>query len=324
MNYNLKSSYIILGAAVLLSACSQTEDVPGGFDVENRQIIFRTALPGVTSRANITTEKSLEYFYVTAFDPVNPECRNKRLEHFFDKKINEVNGEGQYVSSECIWPDPGLESDMLTFFAYSPKINVNFEPKNNSTISGNTPTFDFKLQDFRVENDIDKQVDFVTAYATGSMANNIFSGINLNFAHQLARVEVKAWSAHKSCNIEIAGVRIGEIHMTGTFHFKTDNTTGEWSGITDSDKEKVEYIFRKGDKIVTLNKGSNSTSTAAGAVSIMGNKRPDGNDNCAMLLPSNYTGWDLTGGDINNSQKKHVYQRPAQDYRCHTLCRRAT
>ncbi len=299
MNTTIKPTYLFIGAALFLSACSR-DDIPGRVEGEGARIVFRTSLPGLTSRAGIITKENLPYFHVTAFDPADGSkvVGGTLQSNFAYEKIEITEGEDIHTSPDCIWPDPGKESHTVTFFGFYPALEKagGAQLLNASTASA----FDYKLSGFRVEPEIADQVDFVTAYATGSMEENLFSGITLPFAHQLSRIEVKAWSDHKSCDIEIAGVRIGGINMKGTFNFRTDNSCGLWSDF--SDKGIVEYVFREGDKIVSLVKGSASTSTDKGAVSIMGSK-VNGNDNCAMLIPTNYaTGWNAEA-DRNNADK---------------------
>ncbi len=190
-----------------------------------------------------------------------------------------------------------MESNRLAFFAFYPGLEdvAGAKLENASTATA----YDFQLIDYAVTPDIGDQLDFVTAYATGSMADNIYSGVTLPFRHQLSRVQVNAWSGNKSCDLEIAGVRLGWVNMKGTFHFTTDDSGGYWTDI--AEKDIVEYIYGKGDKIVELRKGNPSTSTAAGALSIMGNAHPGGNN--AMLIPYTYpTEWDFTG-DRNNTGK---------------------
>ncbi len=298
MNTTIKPSHLLLGSVLMFTACSQDMSLP---DIEEagEPIAFRTSLPALSSRTQIVTEENIPYFHVTAFDPSNPDliAQNNGFltEYFKNERIEVKNGVDRIYSENCIWPKPGYESHNLTFFAYYPALNNNIKPINGTTVTGGTMNVDYKMKEFSVNSDISKQVDFVTANAIGSMAENLFSGVSLPFRHQLSRVEVKAYSAHKSCNIEIAGVRLGSVYKGGTFDFVGNS----WSDL--SDKGIVEYIYGKGDAIVLLAKGAASTSTADGAVSIMGNAHPDGNN--AMLIPADYaTPWDFAG-DNNNAKK---------------------
>ncbi len=299
----LKSTYLLLGLPLLFSACSGEADLPFIADRHGGEtIIFRTSLPGISTRAHIFTEDSLKYLHVTAFNP-------DLSEHFLNKRVDLTGGVGE--SDECFWPKVGRESDVLTFFAYYPGLKTIDEVAkafienksdtakltNNTILSGGTPVFDLKMEHFHVAPDIADQIDFLAADTTGNMNDNLFSGITLPFRHQLSRIEIKACGAHKSCNIEIAGVRIGGIGVEDTFNFNATEGAGGWSG-NPAKKGVVEYIYRNGDKIVSLPKRQESTSTADGAVSIMGNAQPDGNN--AMLIPADYsTEWNRTKGNAN-------------------------
>ncbi len=311
MNTIIKSTYLFIVAALLFSACSQ-DDMPGRAEGESGRIFFRTSLPGLTSRAEIITEENLPYFHVTAFDPADGSkvVGGILQTNFANEKVEITEGEDTYTSSGCTWPDPGMESHTVTFFAFYPGLKklgeVHEVPEDQDVrLTNNSTTTDFKysIEGLTIKPEIADQVDFVTAYTTGSMAENMFTGITLPFVHQLSRIEIKAWSANKSCDIEIAGVRIGGINMKGTFNFMADNRVGYWSDL--SDKGVVEYVFRKDDKIVSLVKGAESTSTDTCAVSIMGSKvkiNGNDNDNCAMLIPTAYAGWNFAT-DRNNSNK---------------------
>ncbi len=291
MNFKIKPTYLAIGAAVVLSACTH-DDMPGSVDESSRRVMFSTSVPGISSRAEVIVTDNLPYFQVTAFDNADKDTL------FSNARIDVVSTRDFQYSPKCIWPDPGKESNNVSFFAFHPGL----EKLGKDAVLPPKPTagsLDYKLTGFSVAPEITDQVDFITAYAAGSMEYNLFSGIRLPFSHQLSRIEIKAYSAHKSCDIEIAGVRIGEIYRKGTFTFATGTSGSSWSEI--SDKGKVEHIFSKGDKVVTLKKGSTSTSTKDGAVSLMGNAYYNGNS--AMLLPYNYpTAWDCTN-DRPNSKK---------------------
>ncbi len=331
MNTKIKSTYLLLATALLLSACSQEEEIPGVNEVQGggKQILFTTSFPSFSTRcsaeqitrAQKVTANNLPYFQITAFDTSNPKLNigGNLKEHFDNKHVDIVAGANKFSSPDCVWPDPGMESHEVTFFAFYPAITAlddhasalpTFGEINNaSTVSGTTPTYNYRLTKFNVNPQIADQVDFVTAYTTGTMADHLFSGITLPFCHQLSRIEVKAWSANKSCDIEIAGVRIGGVGVEGTFAFKPDSQTGkleaekgggEWEATIE--RGVVEYIYREGDKVVYLAKSEAATSTSAGALSIMGSKNGD-DENCAMLIPSTYTEWDFAN-DSHNAGKK--------------------
>ncbi len=299
MNISIKSTYFLLGAAMVLAGCSQ-DDAPARVDQQGERIIFRTSLPELSSRSEVIDNDNLPYFQVTAFDPVdNDKVVGGKLIPNFENKPVEVTGSlGFYTSQECLWPAMSKEDDVLSFFTFYPspdKLGSDAQLVNNST-----PTaLDYKLKDICIMPDISAQVDFITAYATGSMSDNLYSGVNLTFAHQLSRIEIEAWSKNKTCDIEIAGIRIGGAGVKGTFAFDSSETGGAWQDAT-VERGIVEYVFRSGDMIVTLPNGRMGapTNSSDGAVTIMGSQI-DNHNNCAMLIPSTYAEWNASGDGHN-------------------------
>ncbi len=294
----IKPIYFIIGAALVLSSCSNDEDILGRTDGESNQIVFRTSLPMLTSRATVVTMDNLSHFCVSAFDFDDPtKVTEGVMQPIFDNvKITTSPGRDTYTSPLCRWPDVTKESHKVSFFGFSPGPD-DVDGAHLFNLSTET-TLNYKMTGFRVAKEIAEQVDFVTAYASGTMADNLFSGIELSFAHQLSRIEIKAYGSHKSCDIEIAGVRIGGIGVEGTFDFRPIDGGGAWSTPA---RGIVEYIYRKGDVIFSC--GKNHRVSIDNAVSIMGAKRPDKNENCAMLIPSTYAQWD-TISDRHNAENK--------------------
>ncbi len=297
MNLTIKSSYLVLASVFALSACSESDVPQHDTGTAGREIIFRTDLPGVTSRSEIL-EETLPYFHVTAFNPADSRLLSEGVlaPHFANERIDVEPNSDRCVSDRCSWPEQGREADQLTFFAFYPGLNPGAELVNASSAT----VFDYRLKGFRVNPDIASQVDFVTAYTSGNMADHVFSGITLPFAHQLSRIEVKACSANKSCDIEIAGVRLGGVGVEGTFAFS--ETGGAWDDES-TERGIVEYIYRPGDLIVSL-PGVNS-ATSADTLSIMGPKTGD-YENCAMLIPSTYNKWNAAADGPNASNNMYI------------------
>ncbi len=303
MNLTKKTTYLTLACVFALSSCNGSDEPQPGAEPVGREIIFSTDFPYVESRAEILGN-TLPYFQVTAFNPSDSRLLSGGVldTHFSNERINIEAGSDRHTSSACRWPDQGRETDELTFFAFYPELPSGAKLVNNSSAS----VFDYKLQGFRVNAEIADQVDFVTACATGNMATNAFYPISLRFAHQLSRIEVNAWSAHKTCDIEIAGIRFGGIGVEGTFAFSNTETGGAWYG-EPTERGIVEYIFKPEDRIISLLNSSTGVSTnkEEGAVSIMGSKIGDDN-NCAMLIPSTYPKWDAEGDGRNAANKMYI------------------
>ncbi len=285
------------------SSCSQEEPGNPSYDYDSRQIIFRADFPTVTSRAEIIFN-TLPYFRVTAFNPADNSLLTDGVmePHFGYERIDINQDSERYYSKRCLWPEQGRESDQVTFFAFYPELYAGAELTNNSSAT----KIDYKLKNFSVNREISSQVDFVTAYAAGKMADDMFKGVTLHFGHQLSRIEVKAWSANKSCDIEIAGIRFGGVGVKGTFAFDTTDGGGAWED-AQTERGIAEYIFREGDYIVSLPnvRSGASTTASGGAVSVMGAKVGD-DENCAMLIPSTYTEWDAAEDRRNSSNNTFI------------------
>ncbi|MDE5554192.1 MAG: fimbrillin family protein [Muribaculaceae bacterium] len=286
----IKLTYLTIGAAFLLASCEndapQTE-----MPTESRQMHFRTSFPEIVSRGQIVSNDNLDEFHVTVFNPAD--SMDGKLSPYIDEEVVKMSdGSGVFSSENCMWPEPGKEKNALTFFAYYPAAYEGATIENATTISGAEPVFDYKLN-FRVSDDISKQVDFITAYKSASMQSEMFSDIKLDFEHQLSRIEVNAKGESKSFKIEIAGIRIGGSYMKAAYDFKPIAGAGEWILHSEkAEKGNAEYIYSPQDKVVTIDK-------TASEVSIMGGT---GECNYAMLIPAEYAGWNYENDNTNSDQ----------------------
>lgn len=293
MKIKIKTTYLILGIALTLSSCSQ-EDIPciRPSVGSERLITFRSSLPEITTRAKDISDSDLTYFRVTAFEPEESDSIKDGIlcEYIKNDTLFWNDENTRFISEDCLWPETGKEEHVLHFFAYYPHLPSEASFANNTEVEDGQAKFDYKIGNFKVAPSISDHIDFLAAYATGSMKDNLFSGVNLEFKHKLSRIEVRAKSNNKSCNLEIAGVRIGSLFSQATYNFKAEDDAGDWTIDETQEKEVVEYIYRPGDKIVALD-------SIDDAVSIMGG--PDG-ISYAMLLPNKInTSWDFANDHTN-------------------------
>ncbi|MDE6697165.1 MAG: fimbrillin family protein, partial [Muribaculaceae bacterium] len=291
-----KTTYMTFASVLMLSSCAHEEmpaDVNNGSD---RRIVFHSSLPELTTRATGIVSDLQEFqISVLDFDDISiPDGIYKE-----NLTIEKDNAGDKYLSNDLTWPKAGKEDDNLHFFAFYPAL---YPPLNDPDSLVNVSNEDedaeavrYQVKSYQIAEDITEQVDFVTAYATGTMTENMFSGISLKFRHQLSRIEVKAKGAHKSCDIQIAGVRIANAYMVGDYVFPTSvDANGVWNVTA---KKTAEYIFHDGDPLVKV---------GPDAVSIMGRKIDDDTDNCAMLIPSSYNGWDCSGDPGNENEGMYL------------------
>ncbi|MDE5882564.1 MAG: fimbrillin family protein [Muribaculaceae bacterium] len=290
--------YFALGALLSVTSCSQEDVVRENPESGGKRITFRASLPELSTRASEINSSNLNNFRVSCFI----EGENTLTPYFVDKLFSKQGN--RYVSSDpdCVWPD---DNSRLKFIAFTPSCADmrklgNFSETDFSLTPvkvGVAEALNYKLENFKVAKDIAKQIDFVTATVAGNVPDNEETGIKLNFRHQLSRIEIKAWGANESYDIEIAGVRIGGVEVEGIFNFIPSadaNSEGADGFRVSGSKGCVEYIFSNGDNLITLDRGADSPSSDGKAVSIMGSKigEGEGYDNSAMLIPANNINWD--------------------------------
>ena len=305
-----------LGAFVFASSCSKEEAKPDVYDWDDGQIYFKTSLPVVaSSRANDMTLERLESFQVTCFNTgdIKKDALGFVSPYFEDATfIRSVSSSAGpvYISSPTEeprnWPQ---NNGQLKFFAFSPSRTVmaadNKAVENQTGVSFfnliNTTTdistldgIGYSLSQIRVNPDISKQFDFVTAGASGQRWKDFNNSIDLAFRHQMAQVELRAWGASESYDFEIAGVRIGNPVVEGTFVFSgATSTDNQWLTEEKPVKDAVEYLYGNSqispdnsstcDKIYNINHAEHNTPDNAGSIMGLGG--------CALVIPTVSNKW---------------------------------
>ena len=251
-------------AAIAMTSCSNDETLE--INTGTRQAIdFRTAM---ATRAAETTIATLDSFYVTAFNENIID-----LPYFKDLKFKK---EGSFFVSEDKYYYPGDGTD-LTFYAYAPSATG----LGTDSITDNTNK-NLTL-DFSPAEEISKQVDFITANATGSK-NDAELGVALKFAHRLSQIEIKGKSENTSYDFKVKGIRIGKVCSKASFDFKN----GTWELSEDEDVDVAIYEKVYADDADPTELSAEATSFMAG-------------DN-AMLLPQRLEAWQPQ--DSDNTNKK--------------------
>lgn len=294
---------LFLGFMILSDSCSQDDLGVSRDDMDHGRIEFRSSLPEITTRATEVKSNTLNNFRVSSFF-----IGTSQPTAYFQYKGFSKNDTGKFISSdpECIWPN---NNDMLRFATFAPSCEDMRQAGGfgdegfilpSLTTGDGMESFDYKLSDFRIASDIASHSDFVTAIGSGRLVEN-GDGVDLKFRHQLSRIELKVWGTSPIYSIEIAGARLGCVGVGGDFSFtpQTDtsddstgaSSAGRWTSVTQGN---VEYIFRIGDKIVTLdcNSGSHDSYERAAYILRAGSAAEDGaevHDNSAMLIPYDNT-----------------------------------
>ena len=325
---SLRVTYFALTAFVCAASCSKEAAEPDVYEWADGKIYFKTSLSDLaTSRAQDMTLDGLESFQVTCFNTAdNDKDQAGFLSPYFENAtfIRKVNSGITYVSSPAEGPRDWPANDgLLRFFAFSPSLTAmaggnsalddtdrtRFFKLINSTVkNGSTVAVGYRLGTIRINPDISRQFDFITAEVAGERWKDFSGGVELPFSHQLCQVELKAWGDGSVYDFEIAGVRIGNPVVEGSFVFADDSANDNrpgWEIDGDGIKDKVEYLYgsssttdqatqpASADRIFRINNIEHNTAESAG--SIMGRAA------CAMVIPTVNPGWEGTSDpDIGN------------------------
>ena len=312
-------TYFALTAFVFAASCSKEAAEPGVYEWADGKIYFKTSLSDVaSSRAQDMTLDKLESFQVTCFNTADRDKDEQGylLPYFenatFVRKPNETY-ESSPSEEPREWP---TNEGLLRFFAFSPSLSVMengnsaleetdesgyFNLINSSTEEDSDVAVGYRLGTVRINPDISRQFDFITAEASGERWKDFGGGVNLAFSHQLCQVELNAWGAGENYEFDIAGVRIGNPVVEGTFIFADEadpDVACKWDVTDGGFKDKVEYLYScagttasadtqgSGDIIYRIN--SRTHNTAESAASIMGH------GGCAMVIPTKNDKWEGT------------------------------
>lgn len=221
-----------------LSSCSQGED-----PADDNAVKFSAVL-GSEQRSRSydeVKEENLREFNVTSFySGMSPNPDGILKPYFEDVLFEKTGGIFASQSMSAVWIS---QNEPLKFLAYYP---------TNLSFFNQTKSFDnivYKIVTFNVDPEISKHIDFVAAYQEASKCETV----QLNFTHQLSRVELQAKSENKKYNFDIAGVRIGSQVSTATFNYLTNAANpGSWSDKV-TNKSGVSHTYLDPEKIVTLN-----------------------------------------------------------------------
>lgn len=271
MKRNIYYISLALGSLTLMFSCSQ-ENIPDSNPHDlGIAITFSMSLQeDLSTRGTPKEESDMHEFYVTAIsngdsgDVYFKDCP-------FSDALSKTTSDNKriFTSSEgYIWPVTDLE-----FFAYYNKPEgASFAFTEDGYVS----------KDFKIDPDISKHTDFVSAYQTKSYTaikpdDNDVSTVDLQFHHQLSQIKVEGLKAAGSTyEFEIAGVRIGNPNAEGTFNFRSNELAGEWK---DTNTGNVFYIFAEDDIIPQL-------TTSAGSFM--------GKGGSAMVIPTTNEAWEGT------------------------------
>lgn len=319
----IRVTYCTLAALLSVASCSKEATEPAVVDWSDGDIYFKPTFSDVSSsRAQDMTLDRLESFQVTCFNTDNADNDDDGIiAPYFKETTFFRTGNpafGIYVSAPPIdWPATYRH---MRFVAFSPSIRdmrggnayleglaideadsyfkiVNGTTETSSRNNDQSPVdVKYRLEKIRINPDISKQFDFVTADASGDRMMDLMRGVDLAFSHRLSQVELKAWGDNEDFNFDIAGVRIGNPVVEGTFVFADDDNpdnAGGWTSSENAVKDRIDYIYQVGDTIFRINRTEHYTQESSGSIMGVGG--------CAMVIPTINEKWEgLDDPNIGN------------------------
>lgn len=237
----MKKILIIVAGILFISACNKYEIKDQN---KGQAIDFRVALE--TKATEITTANLTE-FYVTALKDDGS--------IYFEDLLFTKKESGYFESDEkYYWPAEGG----LHFYAYYPGSS------DALNISGTLQ----EITDYEAVDNISSQTDIIIAKATGNKTANQETGVELEFAHQLSQVEIRAVNNNAAYTYSIKGVKIANVNTVGSLDFSGPST--EWVSKT------------PGDYVIEYQNDQNAITISSDPVTLMSN---------AMLIPQNTEAW---------------------------------
>lgn len=222
----------------------------------------------------------MDHFYVTAFNLTTDGQTLTGVTPFFtDAYFGRL---GEYFTSNpaYYWPADGSP---LLFFAYTPGAD-----NTGATVTINSEKQE--ISDFAPVADINQQVDLMTAVGYGNKDNEA-TGVDLNFNHRLARIQVQAYENNAEYNYSVAGVRLVNFASKGTLNITAN--TNEWT----LEDEKTTYSMEYADNVINISSGSKT---------LMYNSYSERDYNDALVLPQTLTAWNPETDPNNDAEGAYI------------------
>ncbi len=221
--------FVAFAALALATSCSQ-EDLTSQSNLSNNEISINASM-GLKSRATETTTANLSSIYVSAFI-------SNQANYMSQVNYTKSGDTWSTAAGTFFWP----ATETLNFYAYAPEITTSTDNTGTVSISNNEQ----KVEGFTPyvnasatsKADAAKQVDFIYAKATGNATANATNGVTLDFKHALSQIIVQAKNSNSAYQVEVSGVKLGNVYGKGDFTFGT--TAGDASWTTTSDT-KTSY-----------------------------------------------------------------------------------
>ncbi len=212
--------FVAFAALALATSCSQ-EDLTSQSNLSNNEISINASM-GLKSRATETTTANLSSIYVSAF--ISNQAN-------YMSQVNYTKSQSTWstAAGTFFWP----ATETLNFYAYAPEITASTDntgtvtiDKDNQKVTGFTPYVNASATS---KADAAQQVDFIYAKATGNATNNATSGVTLTFKHALSQIIVQAKNSNSAYQVEVSGVKLGNVYGKGDFTFGTTSDNASWT-----------------------------------------------------------------------------------------------
>ena len=217
---------LAVGLLMGVTACHTTEILD---QRQEGKIVFRTTVANATKATGISPDYlKTQGFRVIAF---NGPVADAGVDAGVVKRFDEILGSDQYQEDGYYVPYFWGDED-LHFYAWYPKSEENALVVN--TDNGYAITY-------TPAESAAQQKDFSVAYNTGDKEHNGSTGVNMNFRHALAQVEMVVNNGSTAGNtVIVKGIKVGNAIKSGTFSMPVLTTeapadednllTSQWSG----------------------------------------------------------------------------------------------
>lgn len=218
---NILAAGLLSLMVIALSSCSGEQDSP---QPDKKPLRFKAE---IMSRA--IPFASVSSVYVSAF------CDG---ELFVDNEEFKGGDDGFFSSLAAhYFPEEGKHLDIYLYGPSSSVLLKNAGADGKLVINSEQK----KLINFRVDPDIEKQIDFIAGKVSGKVGKTDFSVITLTRAMTLVNMSMD--NTNKDYVVKVAGVRIGGFVDTGSYDFDTNSWTvksGAKPGVCQSLFDEVE------------------------------------------------------------------------------------
>ena len=270
-----KSIKIIGGcvaATLLLVSCNKDTRIAENADLG---VNFRVT-SGALTKATPTTVANLGAFKVTAI--------GNSASYFTDLNVAVTSAGVCTPEKTYYWP--GYE---LGFYAYANPSGGTVSITNAAKgVAGVTPVAAAA-----------DQSDFVVAYSTGTKADNMASGVALNFRHALSQIKVKATNKSTAgLKINVKGVKVANVKAAGDFSYPAAVTSGNNAATLDfalwntGSASKTAYSIGGTSETAVVLDGTAKDIMFSGS--------------SWMLVPQQLVAWNLTSDKTNSNANAYI------------------